>query len=407
MKIAGPKIYSFDTGPMGAIGEQGSLLIRINRNCPWNRCLFCDVYKRRKFEYRSKEEVKRDITVIDSLCDEITTASLDLGYSGEIPSDIINAIILENPEIYGRTVDPQTRNSRLSSLFNVVHWLNHGEKTVFLQDANALIMRTHELSDVITYLKDKFPSIERITSYARSKTCVQKSLAELKELSHAGLSRVLVGLESGYDPVLEYMQKGVTADEHVKAGTKIVESGMYLVEFVMPGLGGKKYSEKHILETARVLNEIEPNLIRIRSLAIQENSPLHERWKSGEFEQPTDDQMVNEIRLLIENLNFDCKIETGQLTNILFELDGSLPQDKKTMLTIIEQYKSKPLIERLRFRLERYLTYYLPFVEAQGKLDHQLQQQIKEAVERLKHESSDAEEKVDQATSTIKGKCIP
>jgi len=407
MKIEKPENYSFDIGPMGAIGEQGSLLLRVNRNCPWNMCLFCDVYKGRKFEYRSNEEIKRDIDVIEFLSDEINRASLDIGFGGEIAPEVINAMILGNPEIYGRTVDPKTRNSRLSSLFNIVHWLSYGGKTVFLQDANALIMRTHELSDVIRYLREKFPSIERITSYARSKTCAQKSLEELKELSQAGLSRLLVGLESGYEPVLEYMQKGVTAEDHVKAGTKIVESGTYLVEFVMPGLGSKKYSKRHILETARVLNEIEPNLIRIRSLAIQENSPLHERWKSGEFEQPTDDQMVNEIRLLIEKLDFDCKIETGQLTNILFELEGSLPRDREKMLKIIEQYKSKPLMERLGFRLERYLEYYIPFVEEQGKLDHILKQQIKEAVESLKKESPDAETKVEQAISTMKGKCIP
>lgn len=162
-----------------------------------------------------------------------------------------------------------------------------------------------------------------------------------------------------------------------------------------------------MLETARVLNEIEPNLIRIRSLAIQENSPLYRRWQSGEFEQPTDDQMVDEIRLLVEKLNCDCKIETGQLTNILFELEGALPKDREKMLRIIEQYTSKPLRERLGFRLERYLQYYLPFVEEQGKLDSQLNQLIKEAAESLKKECSDAETKVERAISTVKGKCIP
>ena len=407
MKNAKSENYSFDIGPMGAIGERGSLLLRINRNCPWNMCLFCDVYKGRKFEYRRNKEVKRDIDIIEFLSDETKRASMDIGFGGEITREVTTAMILGTPEIYGKTVGPQTLNSRLSSLYNIAQWLSRGGRTVFLQDANALIMRTHELSDVIRYLKEKFPSIERITSYARSKTIAQKSAKELEELSQAGLSRVLVGLESGYDPVLEYMQKGVTTEEHVRAGRKIVESGMYLVEFVMPGLGSREYSEKHILETAKVLNEIEPNLIRVRSLAIQENSPLYERWKSGEFEPPTDDQMVDEIGLLIERLDFDCKIETGQLTNILFELNGSLPKDREQMLEMIEQYMSKPLMERLGFRLERYLRFYLPFVEEQGRLDHQLEQQIEEALEGLKKESSDVEAKVDRAISTMKGKCIP
>ncbi len=395
--------YSFDIGPMGAIGEQGSLLLRINRNCSWNRCLFCSVYKGAKFEYRKAEEVKQDIDIIRFLVDEIKTTSYKLGLGGVVNDAVMWTIIKHNPEIYnGCSIDGNTLNARYASLRNVCYWLSSGAKTVFLQDANALIMRTPELIEVIRYLKESFPTIERITSYARSKTCAQKRVEELKQLHEAGLSRLLVGIESGYSTVLEYMQKGVSAQEHVDGGRKVIESGMTFVAFVMPGLGGSFWAQRHILETARVLNEIKPHLIRIRSLAIQEDSPLYEKWKSGEFAPLTDDQMVDEIEQLIENLNCDCYIETGQLTNILFEIRGHLPQQKENILEIIRRYKAMLPRERLDFRLQRYLRYYLPYVRTDGQL-----LQLIEAAERSLQNSSESEQKIEEAILAIKQLGIP
>jgi radical SAM superfamily enzyme YgiQ (UPF0313 family) len=405
--IENPEDYSFEIGPVGAIGEQGSLFVRINRYCPWNKCLFCPAYKNEKFEYRSKEEIKKDIDRIKLLVDEIRIASLKLGYKGEVNSEVIRVIILGNQEIYGNHIDPKTLNSRLSSLYHVANWLSYGQKTSFLQDANALIMRTAELIEVIRYLKESFPSIERITSYARSKTCAKKSIEELKELHDAGLSRLLVGLESGCDEVLDYMQKGVTAEGHIKGGRNVVESGIYLAEFIMPGLGGKKWSRQHVLGTADVLNKINPDLIKIRSLAILEDSPLFEKYKAGEFEWLTDDEMVDEIDRLIHNLNCNSYLISDQLTNILFEIEGQLPQDKEKMFRIIEAYKAKSEVERAEFRFRRYERYYLPYVERQGKLAPQLEQLIEEAWESIEKESPDIEEKVDRAIVTMKGKTVP
>ena len=400
--------YSFDVGPMGAIGEQGSLLLRINRNCPWNRCLFCPTYKGKKFGYRKVEEVKRDIDVVRFLADNIKATSYQLGWGGEVDDEVMQTIIQSNSQVYGKdSADSEMLNLRYASLRNVCYWLYYGAKTVFFQDANALIMRTPELIEVIRYLKESFPTIGRVTSYARSKTCAQKSVKDLEGLHKAGLSRLLVGIESGYDPVLEYMQKGVSAQEHIEGGRKVVESGISSVAFVMPGLGGRRWSEKHVLETARVLNEIKPDLIRIRSLAIQEGSPLYERWRAGEFQPPTDDQMVDEKEELIQNLNCDCAIETGQLTNILFEIKGRLPRDRGGILEIIRRYKAMPLRERLDFRLERYLGYYLPYIREKGGLDYQLCQLIKEAVESLETDSSEAERKIEQAILAIKQRGIP
>ncbi len=404
--------YSFDIGPMGAIGEHTSLMLRINRNCPWNRCLFCTSYKGKKFEYRSPQEVKRDIDVVRKLADKIETSyqklGYQLGYDGTV-NEIMWATFQNNPEIYGAgSAPPQTLSSRRASLHNVANWLWYGGKTIFLQDANALIMRTPELVEVLKYLRESFPTINRITSFGRAKTCAKKSLEELKELKEAGLSKLLVGLESGCNEVLKEMEKGVTAEEHVIGGKKVVEAGIYLASFVMPGLGGRRWSEKHIPDTARALNEIEPNLIKIRSLAILRDSLLYGKWKYGDFEQLSEDEMVNEIKILIENLNCNSYLISDQMTNVLIELEGQLPAEKEKMLGQIATYQTMTPMERLQFRLNRYLNDgYLDYIEAVGKLDSQLVQLIKKASESLNKESPDAQAKVDQAILAIKEKGVP
>jgi hypothetical protein len=391
---------------MGAIGEYGSLLLRINRNCPWNRCLFCSTYKGSRFEYRTTDELKRDIDVVEVLANMVNETYHKLGWLEGWDDEFIQTIISDNPDIY-KNISREEYSSKYYSIANVYRWISNGAKDIFIQDADAIIMRTPELIEVLAYLKGKFPTIERVTSYARSKTCLHKSLEELKELHKAGLSRLLVGIESGYDPVLEYMRKGISAEEHIEAGKRVIDSGIKYIAFVMPGLGGRRWSERHISETARILNEIEPPLIRIRSLAIQENSPLYEKWQSGEFEPPTDDQMVDEIELLIENIDYGCDIETGQLTNILFEIKGALPADRERLLGIIRRYKAMPGIDRLKFKLSRYLRYYLHWVREMGMVDSQLIQHINEAEESIELCSPDADEKMERAALTIKQKGIP
>jgi radical SAM superfamily enzyme YgiQ (UPF0313 family) len=395
--------YSFDLGPIRppSEGRDFSLLIRATRNCPWNRCEFCSIYKNKKFEYRGVEEIKQDIDVARDISDEIRAASWKLGYGGRVTDEVVMGIVQDNPEIYGgNSVEPEERAARVHCLVNVANWLSSGARTVFLQDANTLIMRPPELIEVLRYLKETFPTIERITSYARSKTAAQRTLEELKTLHQAGLSRLHVGLESGSDDVLKEMQKGVTDEEHITGGRKVVESGISLSEYVMPGLGGRKWSERHAQETARVLNQINPAFIRIRSLIAREGIPLQRKIDSGEFEPLTEDEVVAEIRLLIENLNCNSYVVSDQMSNLLMEVEGQLPQGKQKMLGTIDRYRAMPPEKRLKFRLNRRLQSYLA---VHGGLAQDLSEKVQEAVESIKIGSPDAEVKVDQAIEALKG----
>jgi len=397
------KDYSFELGPIRppSEGQDRSLLIRATRNCPWNRCQFCNAYKGQRFEYRGVEEVKHDIDIAKTLSDELKAASWRLGYGGKVRNEVVTAIVQSNPQVYGKEFGaPEVLVARLHSLVNVANWINSGARTVFLQDANSLIMRTPELVEVIRYSKETFPSIERVTSYARSKTTAKKSLEEFRELHEAGLSRLHVGLESGYDEVLTDMQKGVTAEEHIKGGRKVVESGISLSEYVMPGLGGRRWSEAHAVETARVLNQIVPAFIRIRSLIVRRGTPLYDRIEAGEFEQLTEDEVVDEIGLFIENLDCDSYVTSDQMSNLLWEIEGKLPEEKKAMLKAINEYKAMLPAERMKFRLERRLRSYLAVY---GRLDPSLNQKVQEAFESIQKDSPDAGAKVDGAISALKG----
>ncbi|MDM8000679.1 MAG: radical SAM protein [Dehalococcoidia bacterium] len=396
------KRWWYEMGPIRppSEGRDHSLLIRATRNCPWNRCRFCPVYKGQKFEYRAPAEVKEDIDVARALAGELKAASWRLGLGGRIDRMVLGAVVNGNPELYsGDSADPAGVELCASSLVNVANWLASGGRTAFLQDADTLIMRVPELLDVLRHLKSALPSIERITSYARAKTASRRSVAELKELRDAGLSRLHIGLESGLDDVLRYMEKGVTAEEHIRGGRAVVEAGISLSEYVMPGLGGKKWSDRHALESARVLNAIEPEFIRLRSLGVRKNTPLHEQMGSADFQVLDEDEMVSEIGLLIENLHSHSYVTSDQMSNLLWEVEGQLPEDKQAMLDTISRYLAKPPMERLRFCLERRRR---SFYSIYGGFPPEVQELLDRANDAIQAESPDAAAEVNEAIGAMK-----
>ena len=316
-------IEAYDIGPIRPPSEAGSLLIRVNRNCPWNKCEFCMVYKGEKFEMKSVAEVKSDIDKAAAFFGA-RAATLD---------------------------------------------------RAFLQDANALLMKTPDLVEVLHYLNEKFPGLRRVTTYGRNPTIAKKSVEELKQLREAGLNRVHVGLETGYGKLLEYVRKGTTPEEQVEAGRKVKEAGLSLSEYVMPGLGGKEMSREHALETARVLNRINPDYIRVRSTSVRPDTPLHEKMRRGEFTPLTDVETVEELRLFVESLDgITSEIVSDHILNLLQEIEGKLPDDKKGMLAAIDGFLALPEEEKRLFQVGSRLGIFRrtddlrnPFLRARGR----------------------------------------
>ena len=339
-------MLEIEQGPIRPPSEAQSLLLRVTRNCSWNNCEFCHIYKGRKFSLRTVEEVKKDIDSIKAAVAEIQSLSWNMGFGGDINAAVVRAV-LHSPHPY-----PEGHRS-------IILWLHRGGENVFLQDANNLAHRTKNLVEILTYLKKTFPTIQRITTYSRARTIARKTLQELRDLHDAGLSRVHVGLESGYDPLLKLVQKGVTAKELIDAGQKVKQSGISLSEYIMPGLGGRAMWREHAVETARVLSQIDPDFIRVRTFKALEVMPVYRRIEAGELELMSDDEVVAEERLLIENLNgITGYFASDHILNLLEELDGKFPEAKEKMLAVIDRYLAMSLEERNNFRLGRRAGYY-------------------------------------------------
>ena len=370
---------NFEQGPIRPPSEAYSLLLRVTRNCPWNRCEFCHTYKGERFSLRTAEEVKEDIDRVRKIIAEMKALSWQYGWGGEIEPSLVN-LILQNPQHYP------------DGFRSVALWLYTGGKNVFLQDGDNLILKTADLVEIMKYLKETFPSVERITSYARAKTVSKKTLGELRDLYHAGLSRIHIGLETGYDPLLQYMKKGVTAEEHIDAGKKVKKSGISLSEYVILGLGGKGMWREHAIETAKVLNQINADFIRVRTLKVLKTMPLQEKVEKGEFVLMSDDEIVLEERLLIENLDgIASTFVSDHILNLLEEVEGKLPEEKGRMLGLIDRYLALPPEEKANFRLGRRMGVYRS-VDDLFKLD--LKGEVERAIRWIELERPEGFEKV-------------
>jgi len=278
----------YEQGVIRPPSEAGSLLVRVTRNCPWNRCLFCPAYKGVNFSKRSVEEVKADI---DAMAEE--------------------------------------RGGRAQVV-----------KTAFLQDADSLILKTERVLEILRHIKLRFPALERVTTYARATTLKRRSVEELVQLREAGLTRIHTGLESGSERVLAMIRKGITPQDIVEGGRKVMSAGISLSEYIMPGVGGRELSDEHARETARLLNRVEPDFIRVRTFALHPRSPMREMVDEGTFVPMNDEEIVAEIRLLVASLDgIHSYLSCGDYSpNLLMEVNGYLDESRDEMLAELDRF---------------------------------------------------------------------
>ena len=326
----------YEQGVIRPPSEANSLLVRVTRNCPWNQCVFCPAYKGTKFSKRTVDEIKKDI---DQMAKE-----------------------------YGNYAFVQS---------------------VFLQDADSLLLPTSDLLEILHYVKEKFPGIKRVTSYARARTLKRKTVEELKDLKEAGLNRIHVGMESGSKTVLKLIKKGLTQEDIVEGGKRVTEAGISLSEYIMPGIGGKALSEKHARETARLLNLVQPDFIRVRTFAMHPESPMQKMVQEGTFVPMTDEEIVAEIRLLVSCLNemhsyFSC---ADFSLNLLMQVDGYLDEKKAWMLSELDRYFALTKTEKQIYSLLRrsnYAAYPIDVVKDEGLI-----KQVLPEIEKLEKSGND------------------
>jgi len=290
---------SFEQGPIRPPSESRSLLVRVSRNCPWNRCAFCPVYKGTQFSLRSVDEVLADLKKM-------------------------KAFYVHKPE------------------------------TVFLQDADPLVIGTEKLVRIVESIRRVFPEVRRITAYARSHTLARCTLEDLRKLRQAGLDRLHVGLESGAQVVLDQICKGVSREKQLEGGRKAKEAGFELSAYVMPGIGGKDYSNVHATETASALCAIQPDFIRLRTTVVVPGTPLAELAAAGVFIPLSEIEIVGEIRSFLSRLHsIETRLESDHSLNLLMELKGNLPSTLDSVIDLCDRFMALPESEQNLFVIGR------------------------------------------------------
>ncbi len=273
--------------------EARSLLVRTVRGCNWNRCNFCGIYDffDTPFSERSLQDVLMDIDALSAMYGDIF-------------------------------------------------------KTAFLGDANPLHLPTDFLVEVLQHLRNTFPKLERVTSYARASSLAKKTEDELKSIRSAGLDRVHVGMESGSDAVLRLQKKGTSQAQLIEAGKKTMASGMELSYYFLLGLGGQELWEDHVKGSSLVLNAVKPHFARVRRLWIHPMSRLMEKIHRGEFSEQTAQGTVVELRDLIAGLEESPMFFTCDHANNYIQVEGRLDEHKEEMLSVINTFLALPAEQR-------------------------------------------------------------
>ncbi len=210
-----------------------------------------------------------------------------------------------------------------------------GIRTVFFPAGNTIAMPTEELAAICAHAHGLFPRLERITVYGSSPYIHKKGQTDLIQLSQGGLTRIHVGLESGDDTILERIKKGTNAHEQIEAGQWVREAGMELSEYVMIGIGGKERTHKHAMNTAKALNAINPDFIRIRTFLPKIDTLLLHQIRKGRFQVLSPHEALRETREIIENLDVTSRLASDHYTNYA-DVHGTMPSDRDKMLATIE-----------------------------------------------------------------------
>ena len=331
----------FHIGPIRPPSEAASLLIQVTRGCTWNKCRFCNLYRDTQFKAYSADSVKRDIDTIAAYAEEVRAYQS----FGRWDLDGLNARLREF----------QTDEAR-QCFYMVAQWLIDGGENVFLQDGNTTALSSGRLSDVLIYLKQVFPQIRRITSYGRAEELSRHSAEYFAELKEAGLDRIHSGFETGSDQVLEMIHKGTTSEHEITAGKNIRAGGIELSIYFMPGIGGKALTKENAEGTARVLNEVDPDFLRIRTAAVKPGTELYEDYRQGLYCLCSEDDKVREIRRMIELADgVTTTVVSDHMVNLLQDISGSLGSKhaRAQMQVRLDEYLGLPETDRRVFQLLR------------------------------------------------------
>lgn len=339
----------FDLGPIRPTSEGASLLLRVTKGCAWNRCRFCNNYRTHPFALRDVQELMDEIDMMADYRDRILRYQTDDGFDMEK----VNA-------------DFRTCTASERQCYNLVfRWLHMKEFTLFMQDADAMILPADQLCKVLAYIRKKLPEVTRITSYGRPDTLARKSAADMKRIYEAGLNRIHAGFETGCDEVLRRVEKGVTSAQQIEGGQNVMSSGIELSVFLMAGLGGEKLSDQNADDTAKVINAVNPSFVRLRTAVVIEGTPLWQDQQNGLFDECTDMQQLREMRRFLAGLQ-GCtgNVYSDHMINLLQELEGPLT-DTASLLAYMDEFLNLPRDMQRKYQLAKRMGFNGTFKQMQ------------------------------------------
>lgn len=274
---------TYDTPVFRPPSEARSFILRVTRGCAHNKCTYCNMYRGVSFQILSDEEISRQIAL-------------------------------------------------------AVHYGKESVRRVFLADGDALVLPTAKLLKILQALRENFPKLQRVASYAAPKDILRKSEDELRQLKEAGLQLLYYGMETGDDITLKAVNKGVNAAEAIEAGRRVTASGMKLSLMVILGLAGKEGSQRHALETAKAINIIQPTMLSALCLMLYRGSELLDQFENGEFNPLSPQGLMEELHLMMQNIDLPqdkhCLFRSNHVSNYV-QLAGTLPKDKDRLLSEI------------------------------------------------------------------------
>ena len=274
----------YDTPVFRPPSEANSFILRVTRGCAHNTCTFCAMYKDVQFSVCPDEEISRQIAL-------------------------------------------------------AAQYAQKQVKRIFLADGDALVLPTSKLLKLLAVLYKTFPNLQRVTSYAGPRDILRKSDEELVQLREAGLKMLYFGLETGDDELLHRIRKGVSAEEAVAAGQKVVRCGMKLSMMVIAGLGGKADSERHAINTGKAVTAIQPNMLSVLTLRLYKGTEMLKQFENEEFELLSPAGLAKEAKLMLEHVDIEpgrhTLLRSNHISNYV-PLAGTLPQDKARLIQELE-----------------------------------------------------------------------
>lgn len=277
--------------------EAQSLILPVTNGCSWNQCTFCEMYTAPQKKFRARDEAQ--------VLDEIRRAGEQL---------IVNR--------------------------------------VFLADGDALVLPTRRLLAILQAIREHMPEVRRVSSYCLPRNLRKKSVEELRELADAGLKMAYVGCESGDDEVLARVNKGETYDSSLSALDKLGQAGITRSVMILNGLGGQALSDQHADNSARLMNEAQPEYLSTLVVSF----PLGEarfRQHFADYLPLTQLQLFTEVERLLQGLELQQTVFRSDHASNYLVLKGNLGRDKARLLAQVRSAIEQPQQANLRQEWQR------------------------------------------------------